>query len=87
MAEVLWQSDVQKVSGLAIVMILVVSRILPCGVVSDVSNLRPALRRVLHLKMVTQCAILEDFGLFLVLADKVQDSFFSSQLFLVITIE
>ncbi|KIM44432.1 hypothetical protein M413DRAFT_442414 [Hebeloma cylindrosporum] len=30
-----------------------------------------ALRRVLHLKMVSQCAILEDFGLFLVLADKV----------------
>ncbi|KAH9479303.1 Rho1 guanine nucleotide exchange factor 1 [Psilocybe cubensis] len=30
-----------------------------------------SLRRVLHLKMVTQCAILEDFGLFLVLADKV----------------
>ena len=31
----------------------------------------PALRRVLHLKMVTQCAMLEDFGIFLVLADKV----------------
>ena len=30
-----------------------------------------ALRRVLHLKMVTQCAMLEDFGIFLVLADKV----------------
>jgi len=30
-----------------------------------------ALRRVLHLKMVTQCAILDEFGLFLVLADKV----------------
>jgi len=30
-----------------------------------------SLRRVLHLKMVTQCAMLEDFGLFLVLADKV----------------
>ncbi|TFK39736.1 CNH domain-containing protein [Crucibulum laeve] len=29
-----------------------------------------SMRRVLHLKMVTQCAILEDFGLFLVLADK-----------------
>jgi hypothetical protein len=26
--------------------------------------------RVLHLKMVTQCAMLEDFGIFLVLADK-----------------
>lgn len=30
-----------------------------------------AIRRVLHLKMVTQCAMLEDFGIFLVLADKV----------------
>jgi len=30
-----------------------------------------ATRRVLHLKMVTQCAMLEDFGMFLVLADKV----------------
>jgi hypothetical protein len=31
-----------------------------------------AMRRVLHLKMVTQCAMLEDFGIFLVLADKVR---------------
>jgi len=31
-----------------------------------------ALRRVLHLKMVTQCSMLEDFGIFLVLADKVR---------------
>lgn len=30
-----------------------------------------ALKRVLHLKHVTQCAMLEDFGIFLVLADKV----------------
>lgn len=30
-----------------------------------------AIRRVLHLKMVTQCAMLEEFGIFLVLADKV----------------
>lgn len=30
-----------------------------------------AMRRVLHLKMVTQCAMLEEFGIFLVLADKV----------------
>lgn len=29
-----------------------------------------AMRRVLHLKLVTQCAMLEDFGIFLVLADK-----------------
>jgi len=30
-----------------------------------------ALRRVLFLKKVTQCAALDEFGLFLVLADKV----------------
>jgi hypothetical protein len=30
-----------------------------------------SMRRVLHLKMVTQCAMLDDFGIFLVLADKV----------------
>ena len=30
-----------------------------------------AMRRVLHLKQVTQCAMLENFGIFLVLADKV----------------
>ncbi|PVG01912.1 Dbl domain-containing protein [Serendipita vermifera] len=29
-----------------------------------------SMRRVLHLKLVTQCAMLEDFGIFLVLADK-----------------
>ncbi|KAH9959698.1 CNH domain-containing protein [Lactifluus volemus] len=29
-----------------------------------------SMRRVLHLKVVTQCAMLEDFGIFLVLADK-----------------
>ncbi|KAJ7089842.1 Dbl-like domain-containing protein [Mycena belliarum] len=29
-----------------------------------------SMRRVLHLKMVTQCAMLEEFGIFLVLADK-----------------
>ena len=35
------------------------------------SSFRLAMRRVLHLRMVTQCALLEDFGIFLVLADKV----------------
>ncbi|KAF9454366.1 Dbl homology domain-containing protein [Macrolepiota fuliginosa MF-IS2] len=30
-----------------------------------------SMRRVLHLRNVTQCAMLEDFGLFLVLADKI----------------
>jgi hypothetical protein len=32
------------------------------------------MHRVLHLKMVTQCAMLEDIGIFLVLADKVYAS-------------
>jgi hypothetical protein len=40
-------------------------------------RLLAAMRRVLHLKMVTQCAMLEDFGIFLVLADKVKASLFS----------
>ena len=35
------------------------------------------MRRVLHLRMVTQCAMLEEFGIFLVLADKVRDLFLS----------
>jgi len=34
-------------------------------------DVRLAMRRVLHLRMVSQCAMLEDFGIFLVLADKV----------------
>ena len=34
----------------------------------------PAMRRVLQLKAVTQCAMLESFGIFLVLADKVHFS-------------
>ena len=36
------------------------------------------MRRVLHLRMVSQCAVLEDFGLFLVLADGVRDRNFWS---------
>ncbi|KAG6812340.1 hypothetical protein H0H92_003329 [Tricholoma furcatifolium] len=32
----------------------------------------PSMRRVLHLKQVTQCTMLDDFGLFIVLADKVR---------------
>jgi hypothetical protein len=42
------------------------------------------MRRVLHLKMVTQCAMLEDFGIFLVLADKVYGIFTISPLLLTI---
>lgn len=33
----------------------------------------PAMRRVLDLQMVTQCAVVEEFGIFLVLADRVGD--------------
>ncbi|KAG8961323.1 hypothetical protein FRC03_005538 [Tulasnella sp. 419] len=40
------------------------------GVWIGLRNDKKSLRRVLHLKMVTQCAMLEDFGIFLVLADK-----------------
>jgi len=36
---------------------------------SQLSSLKPV-RHVIHLPSVTQCAILEDFGIFLVLADK-----------------
>lgn len=36
------------------------------------------MRRVLHLRMVSQCAMLEDFGIFLVLADKVRTGWFLS---------
>lgn len=34
----------------------------------------PALRKVLHLRAVTQCAVLESFSLFLVLSSKVSKS-------------
>ncbi len=34
-----------------------------------------SLRKVLHLKYVTQCAVLESFGIFVVLADKVLISY------------
>src|ERR1700722_4545870 len=47
------------------------------------------MRRVLHLKLVTQCAMLEDFGIFLVLADKVRSIPFASDLshiFLVVVV-
>ena len=44
-------------------------------------SLTIAMRRVLHLKMVTQCAMLEDFGIFLVLADKVCWFLFHFKLF------
>ena len=45
---------------------------LPADLLNGIANTEMplAMRRVLHLKMVTQCAMLEDFGIFLVLADK-----------------
>jgi hypothetical protein len=61
----------QKVSGSGSAMILDVRcAFLSCCTVSE--SLLAAMRRVLHVKMVTQCAMLEDFGIFLVLADKVK---------------
>ena len=76
-----WQLDVLKECGLGSGMIhgvcipLFLSRhFLTLGV-------RLAMRRVLHLRMVSQCAVLEDFGLFLVLADGVRDqNFWSSSI-------
>ncbi len=64
-----WLSGVPKEYGLASDMIHDVrGRVLNYATLSHVVV---AMRRVLHLKMVTQCAMLEDFGIFLVLADKV----------------
>ena len=50
---------------------------------SKLTNVSLAMRRVLHLKMVTQCAMLEDFGMFLVLADKVL--FTSNHFYVILT--
>lgn len=50
-------------------------RVSPCSIFSLLPALIGiswvAMRRVLQLKAVTQCAMLESFGIFLVLADKV----------------
>ena len=65
------QLAARKASGSGSVTILDVRRaLLSCRNVAQ--RLLAAMRRVLHLKMVTQCAMLEDFGIFLVLADKVK---------------
>ena len=65
------QLAARKVSGLGSATILDVRcALLSCRTVAQ--RLLAAMRRVLHLKMVTQCAMLEDFGIFLVLADKVK---------------
>ena len=65
---------VLKVCGLDLDMIQSVSKILVrFSWFTMMNNIVPylAIRQVLHLKMVTQCAMLENFGIFLVLADKV----------------
>lgn len=64
------QSDVRRVCGLATATILNVSSRAPVVAAATYIQL-PAMRRVLQLKAVTQCAMLESFGIFLVLADKV----------------
>ena len=71
MVEVSLPLVVQKASGLVTVTILDVSRFVDFFLLTIVNIFFSALRRVLNLKIVTQCAVLEDFGLFLVLADKV----------------
>lgn len=45
------------------------------GVWIGLRNDAKSLRKVLHLKLVMQCAVLEDFGIFVVLADKVLISY------------
>jgi hypothetical protein len=45
------------------------------GVWIGLRNDSRSLRKVLHLKLVTQCAVLQSFGLFVVLADKVLISY------------
>lgn len=45
------------------------------GVWIGLRNDAKSLRKVLHLKFVTQCAVLESFGIFVVLADKVLISY------------
>ena len=62
--------DVRRASGLASDMIRHVSLIRTRIEEFSFDRRTLALRRVLHLKMVTQCAMLEEFGIFLVLADK-----------------
>ena len=67
----LWQLVALKVSGLVSDMTRDVSVLVILAVNLCSSIESSAMRRVLHLKMVTHCAMLEDFGIFVVLADKV----------------
>ena len=61
--------DVPKVFGLVFDMTLNVCLMETVSLVYI--DILAAMRRGLLLKMVTQCAMLEEFGIFLVLADKV----------------
>jgi hypothetical protein len=70
MVAVLSPLDVRKGFGLGSVMTHDVSACEGASFRMQLTLMK-AMRRVLHLKMVTQCAMLEDFGIFLVLADKV----------------
>jgi hypothetical protein len=77
-----WPLVVRKAYGLVSGTTLDV-RSLPCAPDESLiltKKTYAALRRVLHLKMVTQCAMLDDFGIFLVLADKVCYSIISSMI-------
>jgi hypothetical protein len=49
-----------------------------CRAVLSFNIFSVAMSKVLHRKMITQCAMLEDFGIFLVLADMVNGSFYSA---------
>ena len=66
----LWLLVARRVSGSVSVMILDVRNPEACLFALLLTSLRTAMRRVLHLKSVSQCTMLEDFGIFLVLADK-----------------
>ena len=72
MAEVLSRLDARRVYGSVSAMIPDVSSTESPLIRLTNIDTPLAMRRVLHLKMVTQCAMLEDFGIFLVLADKVR---------------
>jgi hypothetical protein len=69
----LLQLDVLKASGWGFAMILAVSAHgWSTNAATRISaNKWSAMQRVLHIKKVTQCEMLEDFGVFLVLADNV----------------
>ena len=72
MAVVLWPLDARKECGLVSGTIRGVRTPLPSSPFFLTLGIFLAMRRVLHLRMVSQCAMLEDFGIFLVLADKVR---------------